>query len=98
MDELFEEHEHQRSVLPWSIVTIIWALSILCLYKNGISNKSLLFDILVLIAFPLMMTVLLFVLKLSIIITKDCIKYRMNPFHLSYKKIHLNHDVKECFL
>ncbi|HUZ60488.1 MAG TPA: hypothetical protein VMU83_17085 [Hanamia sp.] len=96
MDELFEEHQHQRRILPWSIVTMIWTLSILHLSKNGISKEYIIFDILILIALPLMMTVLFFVVKLSIVITKNCITDRMYPFHLRYKKIRPNH-VKSVF-
>jgi hypothetical protein len=96
MDKLFEEHQHQRRLFPWFIVTVIWTLSILYLSKNGMSKDSLIFDIIVLIALPSIMTILLFVLKLSIVITKNSIKYRMYPFHLRYKKIHLNH-VKSVF-
>ena len=90
MNNLFEEHQYQRRLLPWLLVAFIWAASIWHIYNNGLSRENLTIDISILLLLPLTITLLLFFFKLSIKIDKDYLTFKMFPFHWSYRKIKLD--------
>jgi hypothetical protein len=89
MNRLFEEHQHQRRLLPWLLVAAIWSTSIWHIYHIGFSTEHLAYDISILILLPLAITLLLLLFKLSVIIDKKYLKFKMFPFHWKYKKIKL---------
>ena len=86
----FEEHQNQRRLLPWFLVTFIWTISMWHIYNNGLSRENLFFDILILLLLPIVITLLLFLIKLSVIIDRNYLMLRMFPFHWKYKKIKLD--------
>src|SRR5690554_2791272 len=90
MNNMFEEHQYQRRLLPWLLVAFIWAASIWHIYNNGLSRENLTIDISILLLLPLTITLLLFFFKLSIKIDKDYLTFKMFPFHWSYRKIKLD--------
>lgn len=99
MNNLFEEHQYQRRLLPWLLVAAIWSTSIRHIYHNGFSTEHLVYDISIIILLPLTITLFLFFLKLSIKMDKNYFMFKMFPFHWSYRKIKLeeisNATVKE---
>lgn len=94
---LFEEHQIQRRGLPWLIVLLIWSLSIYQISIEKFSEENLFVDIFLLIAMPLIVSLLLYMLKLSVIITPQSIMYRMFPFQRTYRNIRLD-QVNHAFL
>jgi len=64
MNNLFEEHQYQRILLPWILVSGIWTVSIWHIYNYGISTEQPIYDILILFILPLTITLLL-MLKLK---------------------------------
>jgi hypothetical protein len=90
MNNLFEEHQYQRRLLPWLLVVVIWTVSIWHIYKIGISTEHIISDILILLILPFSITLLLLLLKLSIKIDKEYFMFKIFPFHRYYKKIKLN--------
>jgi hypothetical protein len=90
MNNLFEEHQNQHSLLPWLFVTFIWAVSIWHIYNNGLSKENLALDVSILLLLPLAITLLLFLFKLSVKIDKNYLMFKMFPFHWKYKKIKLD--------
>ena len=90
MNNIFEEHQYQRRLFPWLLVTFIWAVSIWHIYNNGLSKENLAFDISILLLLPLAISLLLLFLKLSVRIDKNYLMYKMFPFHLTYRRIKLD--------
>lgn len=90
MNNLFEEHQYQRRLLPWLLVAAIWGTSIWHIYNSGFSAEHLVYDISILLLLPLAITLLLFLFKLSIKIDKNYFMFKMFPFHWSYRKIKLD--------
>lgn len=90
MNNLFEEHQNQRRLFPWVLVVFIWVVSIWHIFNNGLSKENLVFDISILLLLPLVVTLLLFLIKLSVIIDENYLMFRLFPFHWKYKKIKLN--------
>lgn len=90
MNNIFEEHQYQRRLLPWLLVVFIWAVSICQIYNNELLSKNLVVDIAVLFLIPLIVTLLLFLFKLSIKVDKEYLKFKMFPFHWNYQKIKLD--------
>src|SRR5690554_17324 len=89
MNNMFEEYQYQRRLLPWLLVAAIWSTSIWHIYHNGFSMEHLVYDISILILVPLTITLFLFFLKLSIKNDKNYFTFKMFPFHWSYRKIKL---------
>jgi hypothetical protein len=90
MNNIFEEHQYQRRLIPWLLVTFIWTVSIWHIYNKGLSNEKLIVDITVLVLLPITFTLLLFFLKLSIRIDKNYLMFKMFPFHWTYRIIKLD--------
>jgi hypothetical protein len=90
MNNLYEEHQYQRNLLPWILVIGIWFVSIWHIYNYGFSIERFIYDILILFLLPLSITVLLYFFKLSILVDNEFLYFKMFPFHLTYRKIKLS--------
>lgn len=75
MNNIFEEHEYQRRVISWFLVTAIWSAFMWHICNNGLSNENQIVDIVILLLLPLAITLLLFLLKLSDRIDKNYKSY-----------------------
>ena len=90
MSNIFEEHQYQRRLLPWFLITGIWTASIWHIYKNGISTEHTIYGILIILMLLLTIALLLFLFELSIKIDKEYFMFKMFPFYWQYRKIRLN--------
>jgi hypothetical protein len=87
MRTIFQETQTQRRLIPWLMVAEIWGIAIWKIISNGFSNEHFLFDVIILILLSLVITLLLFFLKLSIKIYETELHYQYFPVHLKFKKI-----------
>lgn len=86
----FEEHQVQRRFLPWLLVVVIWFIALWQISNNDLSDENLLFDIMLLLVVPILMTVVLLFFKLTVKINEEYLYLRMMPFQWKYHKVKLD--------
>lgn len=90
MKTIYQESLRQRRLIPWLLVAVIWGIVIWKVISEGLSNEHLLLEVVFLFLLPLFVTLLLFFLKLTIIVSDTEILYQYFPVHKKFRSIYFS--------
>lgn len=93
MDNLYEEYQRYNKPIPWLVLIVLWGIALWDIVNNwGNLNGSL-----IILLFPLPLTLLMYFFRLSIRITPNRLLVKVFPFHWKYRSFPIK-DIAKIFV